>query len=221
MKDIFCIIILFFIFFDSDGQDSSGKNSFNTNIHPTTTDSLVNQKKRAGITTGTTVMAKVIDGDTLAIITLKEFSVYSPRVFKTEKEANKYGRLLRDVKAAYPYSKIASEKLKEYNTALKGFKTERERKEFLKVAEIQMKAEFENDLKNLTIRQGRILIKLIDRETGNSSYDLVKDLKGTFSAFMWQSIARLFGSSLKDRYNADEDDKMIEEIIILIEKGDV
>lgn len=220
MKSIFCIIILFFIFLNVDGQDSSYRKSNKLNIHLTPSDTLIDQKKEVKVV-GTTVHARVIDGDTLAFVTLKEFSVYSPRVFKTEREAKKYGRLLRDVKAAYPYAKIASEKLKEYNKVLLGFKTEKERKEFLKNAEIQMKAEFENDLKNLTLRQGRILIKLIDRETGNSSYELVKDLKGSFSAFMWQSLARMFGSSLKDRYDAEGEDKIIEEIIVLIENGDV
>lgn len=220
MKSVCCIIILFFIFLNVKGQDGSNRKSNKLNIHSSTSDTAFNQKKLAKVV-GTTVQARVVDGDTLAFVTLREFSLYSPRVFKTEKEAKKYGRLLRDVKAAYPYSKIASDKLKEYNTLLLSFKTEKERKEFLKNAEKQMKEEFENDLKNLTLRQGRILIKLIDRETGSSSYELVKDLKGSFSAFMWQSLARMFGSSLKDKYDAEGEDKMIEEIIILIEKGDV
>jgi hypothetical protein len=210
-------MILFFIFFQVDGQETRGKklDVFST------PDSIKNKETQKSKISGTIVHARVIDGDTIALVTLKEFSLYAPRVFKTERESKQYGRLLRDVKAAYPYALIASAKLKEYNDILLSFKTEKERKEFLKKAEKEMKAEFENDLKNLTLRQGRILIKLIDRETGNSSYELVKDLKGSFSAFMWQSLARMFGSSLKDRYDADGDDKLIEEIIILIENGDI
>ena len=169
----------------------------------------------------TTVHARVIDGDTLPIVTLKEFAVYTPKAFKNEREAKRYARLLRDVKKAYPYAKIAGKKLKEYNSILSTFKTEKERKLFLKEAEEAMKKEFENDLKNLTLTQGRILIKLVDRETGNSSYELIKDLKGSFSAFMWQSLARMFGSSLKDKYDPKGEDKMIEEILILIESGEI
>ncbi len=78
---------------------------------------------------------------------------------------------------------------------------------------------FAPELKRLTIIQGRILIKLIDRETGNTTYELIKKLRGSFSAFMWQSIARLLGDNLKAEYNAKEDDKMIEDIIIRIENG--
>ncbi|MDQ3190318.1 MAG: DUF4294 domain-containing protein [Bacteroidota bacterium] len=213
-------MILFLIFLSADGQEVSDKKRIGDDV-PAISDTLKLLKGKQPKIAGTTVHARVINGDTIAFVTLKEFSLYSPRVFKTEKQAKQYGRLLRDVKAAYPYAKIASAKLKEYNDILLSFKTEKERKEFLKKAESEMKAEFENDLKNLTLRQGRILIKLVDRETGNSSYNLVKELKGSFSAFMWQSLARMFGSSLKDRYDAQGDDKMIEEIIILIENGDV
>ena len=213
MKCSFCIKFIFLLlcFFEQNGYaqkitipvDSSYVNKIPTPV------------KR------TTVHARVIDGDTLPIVTLKEFAVYTPRVFKNEREAKRYARLIRDVKKAYPYAKIAGKKLKEYNSILSTFKTERERRLFLKEAEEEMKKEFENDLRNLTLTQGRILIKLVDRETGNSSYELVKDLKGTFSAFMWQSLARMFGSSLKEKYDPKGDDKMIEEILILIERGEI
>jgi hypothetical protein len=88
-------------------------------------------------------------------------------------------------------------------------------------AEEELKAEFEDDIRNMTLNQGRILIKLIDRETGNSSYDLVKDLRGTFQAFFWQSIARIFSTNLKESFNpnANKEDKMIEDIIETIENG--
>jgi len=84
-----------------------------------------------------------------------------------------------------------------------------------------LKRQFESDLKNLSISQGRILIKLIDRETGNTSYELVKDLRGGFQAFMWQSLARLFGSNLKDQYDAQNEDQLIESIILQIERGEL
>nr|MBA3898685.1 DUF4294 domain-containing protein [Bacteroidota bacterium] len=145
----------------------------------------------------------------------------TPRVFASHKEAERWDRLKRDVKKAYPYAKIAGMKLREYNDALAGMESEKERKKFLKEKEKEMKAEFENDLKNLTIRQGRLLIKLIDRETGNTSYALVKELKGSFSVFMWQSLARMFGSNLKDTYDGTGEDKAIEDIVLMIERGEI
>jgi hypothetical protein len=82
-----------------------------------------------------------------------------------------------------------------------------------------VKNRFEGELTKLTITQGRILIKLIDRETQHTSYDLVKDLRGSFEAVFWQTLARLFGSNLKSTYDANGEDQMIEEIIMLIDYG--
>ena len=82
-----------------------------------------------------------------------------------------------------------------------------------------MRAQFEDQLVKLSITQGRILIKLVDRETGSTTYEVLKELKGSFSAFIFQGIARLFGSNLKSEYDALEEDKMIEDIIVRIENG--
>jgi len=89
----------------------------------------------------------------------------------------------------------------------------------MKRAEKELKKQFGEELKKLTITQGRILIKLVDRETGSSSYQLVKNMRGGLSAFMWQSLALMFNSSLKKEYDAKGDDKMIELIIHQIEEN--
>ena len=78
---------------------------------------------------------------------------------------------------------------------------------------------YKDELKKLTITQGRILIKLIDRETNNTSYYIIKEYRGSFSAFFWQSIARIFGENLKAEYNPEDEDKLIEDIVIRIENG--
>ena len=85
--------------------------------------------------------------------------------------------------------------------------------------EKELRDQFEDELIHLTISQGKILIKLVDRETGNTTYQVIQELKGGFSAFLWQGVARLFGSNLKSEYDADEEDKMIEDIIVRIENG--
>lgn len=159
-------------------------------------------------------------GDTLPVVNLTSVIISEERSFSSKREARKWSRLKRDVAKVYPYSKLAGKKLKHYNELMLG-KSEKEQKHLMKKAEDEIKEEFEDDIRNMTLNQGRILIKLIDRETGNSSYELVKDLRGTFQAFFWQSIARIFKANLKSSYNplANSEDKMIEDIIETIENG--
>jgi len=170
---------------------------------------------------GTVVYVKIIDGETLPIIDLKEYRFYSEKFFKNPKDAIKFDKLKRDVKKAYPYSKIASQKLKEYEVVLSKIENEYQRKYLMKKAEKELIKEFKHDIMGLTMKQGKILIKLIDRETQHSSYELVSEFRGGFSAFMWQGLARMFGANLKEEYDATGEDKMIEEIIKLIENGDL
>ncbi len=159
-------------------------------------------------------------GDTIPTVTLEPLTVSETRVFASKREERKWSRLKRDVAKVYPYSKLAGKKLKEYNEQLTG-KPEKEQKRILKLAENDIKGEFEDDIRDMTLNQGRILIKLIDRETGNTSYGLVKDLRGSFQAVFWQSVARIFRTNLKSAYdpNANSEDRMIEDIIISIEDG--
>jgi len=159
-------------------------------------------------------------GDTLLVVNLTSFVVSETRSFASKREERKWSRLKRDVAKVYPYSKMAGKKLKHYNDLMVG-KSEREQKRLMEKAEDEIKAEFEDDVRDMTLNQGRILIKLIDRETGNTSYTLVKDLRGTFQAFFWQSLARIFKTNLKEAYNpaANSEDKMIEDIIQTIEDG--
>ncbi len=160
------------------------------------------------------------NGDTLPVVSLQPVNISENRTFANKREERKWSRLKRDVAKVYPYSKVAGKKLKDYNDLMVG-KSEKEQSRLLKKAEAELKKEFEGDIRNMTLNQGRILIKLIDRETGNTSYGLVKDLRGSFQAFFWQSLARVFKANLKSSYdpNANKEDKMIEDIIGSIEDG--
>lgn len=170
---------------------------------------------------GTTVTAVVIGNDTVPVINLPMFRVIDVRSFKNKSDEKKYYRLKRDVMKVYPYAKLAGEKLRLYNDTLTKIPNDRLRKKYLKKIEQELKDEFTDDMENMGYNQGRILIRLIDRETGNTSYHLVEELRGTFSAFFWQSIARIFGHNLKSKYNPKEgEDKTIEEIVLLIESGE-
>ena len=165
------------------------------------------------------VWAEVINGDTVPSIRLNDIWIYADYPYKTKKRYEAWNRTKYNVKKVYPYAILAAAKLKEYNRILEKMPTEASRKAYMKTVEKELKAEFEEPLKDLTMTQGKILLKLIDRETGNTSYELVKDLRGGFQAFMWQSVARIFGSNMKDEYDPTGEDVMIERAIKLIEAG--
>ena len=129
--------------------------------------------------------------------------------------------MVRNVKAAYPYAKLAGMKLTELDRQLVNEKNEKKRKKLIDETEKKIRMEFEEDVKKLTVTQGRILIKLIDRETGNTTYHVLQDVKGNFSAVLWQAIARIFGSNLKSEYDPYGEDMLIEMIIAGIEAGEI
>lgn len=124
-----------------------------------------------------------------------------------------------NVRRVYPYALIVRVKLDEVNEALVQMKDDNERKKFLREFEKQVFREYEDDMRQLTITQGKILIKLIDRETQNTSYDLIKTYRGTITAAFWQGIARIFGTNLKEKYDPYGEDALIERIIYEIENG--
>lgn len=163
----------------------------------------------------------IVDGDTIPMFRFPVVYVRSPMVFKNNREKKRYGRLKRYVVKVYPYAEVAGEMLRDFDDTLKTIKSDKKRKQYLKEVEEELKAEFEGELKNLTVKQGIILVKLIDRETGNTSYELIKSLRGSFSAFIWQSLARLFGQNLKLEYDPEGDDQLIEEIVQQIESGEI
>lgn len=168
---------------------------------------------------GIVVLANVIDGDTIPVIPLKEVNVYALKIIKNKREARRFSRLVRNVKKVYPYAKIAGIKLNEYNDILLKTENDRERRKIMKQAENEIQGEFGNDLKKLNFSQGKILIKLIDRETKNSSFKLVQELRGKFTAFFYQAFARIFGYNLKVKYDPEDKDRNIEMIVKMIECG--
>ncbi len=170
---------------------------------------------------GYLVYTHVINGDTLPIIYLREITIFPPRIFKSQREQIKYTKLVRRIKKVLPYAKLAKLKLAIIELELKKIPSEEGKKAYIKIEEKKLRDEFEDEIKNLTISEGRLLIKLIDRETGKTSYELIKQLKGSFNAFLYQQIARLFGENLKDEYDSQGEDKYIEEIVARIENGEL
>lgn len=163
----------------------------------------------------------IVDGDTIPNVMIEEVVVFPKLVFKTKRQSRSYRKLIRDVSRAYPYAKYAKLTLERMEQEYVSLKTEKEKKKYIKLVEKELTSEFGTELKKLTITQGRILLKLIDRETGDTSYELLKELRGSFSAVFWQTIARIFGSDLKAQYDPKGEDFLIERVVRMIETGQI
>src|SRR5512133_1383519 len=163
--------------------------------------------------------AKVVNGDTILMSSIPEVYIVRTKKFKNKREEARYRKLVRDLKKVYPYARLARKKLEELNRQYLAMTSEREKNQFTKKVEAQLVSDYEDELKKLTITQGRFLLKLIDRETGETSYYLIKELRGAFQAAFWQTVARIFGSNLKMNYDPNGADREIESIMIMIEKG--
>ncbi len=161
------------------------------------------------------------DGVTLPEVEIKEVDVMAPAATTKARKSDfrKYDRLVYNIKKVYPYARIVRKRLQKVNEEIMNITDEKERKRYLKGVEKQVFAEYEGDIKQLTISQGKILIKLIDRETRNTSFDLIREYRGKISAAFWQGIARIFGTNLKEEYDPYGDDILIEVIINEIDAG--
>lgn len=165
----------------------------------------------------------VVDGDTIPVVTLRSAHITSNRRARSKRYQRHWDKLHRNVVKTYPYAKVAGVLINAYNENLAMLDTKAARDAYLEQCEADLKAEFEDEIQKMTTSQGRVLVKLIDRETGNTSYELIKTLKNGFTAFMWQGVAKLFNYDLKAHYNpaTNETDYMIEEIVAMIESGQI
>ncbi len=140
---------------------------------------------------------------------------YPKRLWEKRKE---WTRLRNAVYVTYPYARKAGIIINDINAKLNGISSKAARKEYIKTREKELKKEFSDPLTQLSVYQGKVLMKLINRQTGNNCYDLISEYKGSFSARFWQTVAFFFNSSLKQPYDAKGEDKVIEEIVVEVEK---
>lgn len=166
-----------------------------------------------------TLRAEVINGDTFPVIDLGVINISTDYIYKNRKQYEQWTRIKYNVKKVYPYAILAAAKLKEYDVILEKMPNDKLRKAYVKVCEKDLRKEFEDELKDLSVSQGRVLMKLIDRETGKTTYEIVKEMRGGFEACMWQALARIFGNNMKTEYDANSEDIMIERAIKLVEAG--
>jgi len=170
---------------------------------------------------GQPVIAIISESDTLFTTTSQLApAVIHPGKRKAEtRDLRQYRRLIYNVKKVYPYAKLAGNKYAQVVAHLDSLERGKDQREYIRLVEDELLKDYEEELKNLTITQGRILIKLIDRETTYTSYEVVRELRGGVQAAFWQAIARLFGSNLKTEFDPMGEDKMLNEIMIMIEQG--
>jgi hypothetical protein len=164
------------------------------------------------------VYAFVVDGDTIPGGRLFDVLVRTRMHENWRKYWAEWTRLRNAVYVTYPYAKAAGRVFNEVNSLLVNVTDKKERKRIIKSREKELKKEFTDKITNLSVYQGKVLMKLIYRETGNNCYHLIQEYKGGFTAGFYQAIAILFGSSLKQNYDPAEADKAIEIIVRDVER---
>ncbi len=159
------------------------------------------------------------DGESLPEIDLKEVVIIGRPSNSKKFPFRKYERMIYNLKKVYPYGLVVRARLEQVNRELMNIPDEKERRKYIRQLEKDVFGEYEDDVRDMTITQGRLLIKLIDRETRNTSYELIQYYRGSFSAAFWQGIARIFGTNLKAEYDPFGEDAVMEIILREIEAG--
>lgn len=161
------------------------------------------------------------EGDKVLVVYLQELTVYPPLKFKNKKEEEFYWRTVRDVKLTLPYAKLIGETLIETYEYISTFEDKKEAEKYLKEMESAVFKQYKPVLKRFSRRQARVLVKLIERETHQTSYDIVKAFLGDLRAAFWQGFGALFGVSLKAKYEPtkNKEDAMLDRIAKCVEQG--
>ncbi|QNL49101.1 DUF4294 domain-containing protein [Olivibacter sp. SDN3] len=204
MKILHLLLINFLLFF---GGKCLAQQQVNVNK-----DSLANTTEVPTNTKPIMMPTVVVDGERMPWMMLREVVITDYRVFKTPEDRAKYNRLKYNVLKVLPYAKFAEERYDRLQRELAVTREKKEQKRLIKNCEKEIKAMFNREIKKMSISQGEILIKLIDRQTGNSSYELVRELRGGVNAFFYQSVAKVFGHNLKNTYDPEQE-RDIENII--------
>ena len=181
----------------------------------------LNAQEQTTTINGYLVPACIYEGDTIASLHMPTLYCFKPLVFKNKKQQQQYNRLVRNVKKTLPIAKEVNRAIIETYEFIQTLPDEKARQKHLKAVEKSVKQQYTPRMKKLTLSQGKLLIKLINRETDSSSYDLVKAFLGPFKAGFYQAFAAIFGASLKKEYHPNEEDALVEQIALLVESGQI
>jgi len=170
---------------------------------------------------GVAIGYEIHGGDTIYVDKISPLHVFNrPESWKKSREWRKFYRTVYNFAKVYPYALKAKEIMRDADSTLANSNfTRLEKEKYIKSYEKRLFKEFEKPLKSLSINQGKLLLKLIDREAGVSSYYAIKNYKGGAAAGFWQGVAKLFGSDLKKKYDMFGEDKIVEELVQMYRNG--
>ncbi len=158
------------------------------------------------------------EGDTIGLAFLHDVYVFPKMRFKNKKQERFYWKTVRDVKKTLPYAKILAKEMEKTGELMQDM-SKRQKRKFWKQYEKLLFQRYEGSFRNMTASQGQMLMKLIDRESGQTSYDVIEMYKGSLAANFWQGIAKMFGNDLHAEYDGEDKDRITERIILLVESG--
>ena len=163
----------------------------------------------------------VVDGDTIQYMEMQNVYVYPEPTFKSKRQQQSYLRLVKNVKKVLPIAKQVRQMLIETAEYIETLPTKKERDEHLKRVEESVVKEYKPRMKKLTFSQGKLLIKLVDRECSSTAFEAIQAFIGPVRAGMWQAFAWMFGASLKKGYNPEGVDKLTERVVLMVEAGQI
>ena len=181
----------------------------------------MNAQEQTTTINGYLVPACIYEGDTIASLRMPTLYCFKPLNFKNNKQRQQYNRLVRNVKKTLPIAKEVNRAIIETYEFLQTLPDEKARQKHLNAVEKSVKEQYTRRMKKLTFALGNLLIKLINRETDSSSFELVKAFLGPFKAGFYQAFAAIFGASLKKEYHPEGEDAMVEQIVLLVESGQI
>ncbi|MDB5202871.1 MAG: hypothetical protein JWQ27_2280 [Ferruginibacter sp.] len=162
--------------------------------------------------------AVIYNGDTIEAKTLSPVYFFSKLTEAQMSAAAKYNRLRNAVYVTYPYARRAGAVMNDINSKMASFTGKDDRKKYIKSREAELKKEFTDPLTNLSVYQGKVLMKLINRETGNNCYEIIKEYRGGVTARVYQTVAFFFNSNLKQPYDPEKDDIAIEKFVMEVQR---
>ena len=165
------------------------------------------------------VMLQINQNDTFYLARMQDVWVYPKMVFKNKKQERFYWKTVRDVKKTLPFAKELTKEMQVADHQLALLPDEKARRKWWKQHEKYLFQKYESDFRRMTASQGQMLMKLMDRESDRTSYDIIKHYRGKASANFWQFVAKLFKNDLKEEYDADDKDRIVERVINLVEAG--
>ncbi|MDH8700763.1 hypothetical protein M2138_000094 [Dysgonomonadaceae bacterium PH5-43] len=162
---------------------------------------------------------EIIDGDTVQVMVIRDIYIYPEQIIYSSKQDAQYRKLVRDVKKTLPHAKMIYATLIETYNYIMTLPDDKARENHIKRMEKDLYDEYKPILKKLTLSQGKMLIRLVDRECNQTSYDIVKGFLGSFRAGFWNIFAGMFGASLKSKWEPDGKDAAAERVVQMVEMG--